>query len=222
MIPGVDWAVITTAFSVAEQLGATPKVMLSLFEAGIVESGWRNLGNQGADNDHDSLGFLQQRPSQGWPDPMNVPTATKSYVTKALANEKKNPSYSAGQLAQSVQVSAYPDRYDKQEKNARELLTEAAKRKGGGGWWIPLPGGGFGLPPIGGGGTTVDEPGLVDAIQAGADAIKAMSTGVVNVGGLATQLAKLALPTNIIRACAGGLGVVFIFTGVTILGRQIK
>ncbi|MGC4878538.1 hypothetical protein ACLQ26_20045 [Micromonospora sp. DT43] len=30
------------------------------------ESTLRNLGHLGADNDHDSLGLFQQRPSQGW------------------------------------------------------------------------------------------------------------------------------------------------------------
>lgn len=208
MIPGVDMAVAATAFSVANSLGASPKVMLSLFEAGLVESGFRNLDH----GDRDSVGYLQQRPSQGWPDPMNITTATKSFVKKA--KEKDRSSYSAGQLAQAVQVSAYPDRYDKRESDARWLLGEAG-RGGGGGISVPLPGG---LP----GGLPMPGDGLVDAVQAVAGAVKTMATGVVDVGGLAAQLAKLALPNNVIRAAAGGLGIIFMFTGILIIGRQVK
>jgi hypothetical protein len=213
MIPGVDIALATTAFSVANSLGASPKVMLSLFEAGLVESGMRNL-NYG---DRDSVGYLQQRPSQGWPDPMNVTTATKSYVTRAIRNDKANPHFTAGQLAQSVQRSAFPDRYDKREADAREVLADVQRR--GGGTVLPLPGGGIGAPIPGG------LPGAGDLVGTLADigsAVKTMATGVVDVAGLAGQLAKLALPSNIVRAFAGGLGVILVFTGIIVIGKQVK
>lgn len=204
----IDMALAATAYSVASALGASPKVMLSLFEAGFVESGWRNLGHQGAGNDHDSLGFLQQRPSQGWPDPMNPTTATTSYVKKAMVNERKYPNLSAGRLAQSVQVSAYPEKYDQREKEARDLI--AAVSKGA-------------PPPTGGGGGGASTPGnLLDATASAADALRTMATGVVNIGGLATTLTKLALPTNIIRACAGGVGIILLFAGILIIGREAK
>jgi hypothetical protein len=207
-----DMALAATAFSVANSLGASPKVMLSLFEAGLVESGFRNLDY----GDRDSLGYLQQRPSQGWPDPRNVTTATKSYVTRAMDNDKKHPNYTAGQLAQSVQRSAFPDRYDKREKEARALIAQVNNGSSSG--MGPAPGkAGKAGGPLG-----QDGGGLVDAINDAAGALGTMATGAVNVGGLATQLAKLALPSNVVRVAAGGLGVILIFAGILIIGREIK
>ncbi len=122
-----DMNVVVTAFETAKSMGADAKVMLALFEAGIVESGFRNL-NYG---DRDSVGYLQQRPSQGWPNPMDVPTATRSFVTRAMHNE---PMYAtSGQLAQSVQISAFPARYDAVQSEASTLLTHVA----GGNYTIP-------------------------------------------------------------------------------------
>lgn len=201
----VDLVLASTAYSVATALGATPKVMLALFEAGLVESGFRNL-NYG---DRDSVGYLQQRPSQGWPDPTNPKTATTSFVKRALTSEKSHPSYSAGQLAQSVQISAYPDKYDKREKEARDLITKVSGGKDSGSIIDRIPG--------------VITPGdLADGINTAASALKTMAAGVVNVGGLATQLIKLALPSNIVRAAAGGLGIILLFTGIVIIGKQVK
>jgi phage-related protein len=105
------------AYETAKSMGANPKVLLALFEAGFVESNFRNIQKA---VDHDSLGFLQQRPSAGWPDPLNVPTATRSFVSRAMA--KAGGAGSAGQLAQAVQVSAFPSRYDQQEGRARAAL----------------------------------------------------------------------------------------------------
>ncbi len=203
-----DMAVAATAFAVAQALGASPKVMLSLFEAGYVESEVRNL-NYGAD---DSVGWLQQRPSQGWPNPMDVRTSTTSFVTRAKASEAKNPSQTAGQLAQSVQRSAFPDKYDKREADARALITKLGGTPPGNLSYLAAPTGN----PLSGVGD------LTDGVAGIAGALKTMATGVVNVGGLATQLMKLALPSNVVRAVTGGLGVILIFTGIIILGRQIR
>jgi hypothetical protein len=184
-------AVVGTAYAIANAMGASPKVMLSLFEAGLVESGFQNLKNA---VDHDSLGYLQQRPSQGWPDPTNVETATRSYVSRAKANETKYPDYTPGQLAQSVQRSAFPDRYDQRESEARGLISKF-------------------------GGTTPAGGSVIGGVL---DSAQTLLTGAPNVGGLATQLLKLALPTNIVRACAGGLGVILLLTGIILLGKQVK
>lgn len=113
-----DMAVVRTAYSVARSMGASDRVILALFEAAIVESGFRNL-NYGAD---DSLGFLQQRPSQGWPNPMDVATATRSFVSRAIPLEGRYAS--AGQLAQAIQRSAFPLRYDAVVLPASKLLND--------------------------------------------------------------------------------------------------
>jgi hypothetical protein len=117
-----DINVATTAYQTAVGLGADNKVLLALFEAGIVESGMENL-NYG---DRDSLGFLQQRPSMGWPNPTNVQTATVSFVTRAKSHEAMHPDWTAGQIAQAVQVSAYPAKYDQAQSQAAALLTQVS------------------------------------------------------------------------------------------------
>lgn len=119
-----DMTVVRTAYSTAKGMGASDKVMLALFEAGIVESGFRNL-NYG---DRDSVGFLQQRPSQGWPNPTDVPTATRSFVSKAKAVEGKHAT--AGQLAQAVQRSAFPLKYDAVKPAAQALLNQVSSGAG--------------------------------------------------------------------------------------------
>lgn len=55
---GYDLNVARQAYQTASGMGASAKVMLALFEAGIVESRFQNLGG----GDRDSAGFLQQRP----------------------------------------------------------------------------------------------------------------------------------------------------------------
>lgn len=116
-----DVAVEQMAYATAKAMGASDKVILALFEAGFVESGFRNLQTA---TDHDSLGFLQQRPSAGWPSPLNVPTATRSFVQRAMAADHGGGS--AGQLAQAVQVSAFPGRYDAMEAVARAAIARVS------------------------------------------------------------------------------------------------
>ncbi|GGF37358.1 hypothetical protein GCM10011519_08600 [Marmoricola endophyticus] len=72
--------------------------------------------------DHDSLGIFQQRPSTGWGTPAqitNVVTSTQSFYGVAAYGSNAGllqiPSWQTrdrGEVAQAVQVSAYPDRYD--------------------------------------------------------------------------------------------------------------
>lgn len=89
------------------------------------ESALRNLPNEGANNDHDSVGVFQQRPSQGW----------------GTARQLTNPSYQAGKFydklatipgwqllpltraAQTVQRSSHPDAYAKWTEDAVDLVN---------------------------------------------------------------------------------------------------
>lgn len=119
---GPDQAVVASAYATARGLGASNKVMLALFEAGLVESGFRNLPA----GDRDSVGFLQQRPSKGWgtvEQCMNVPHATTAFVNDAKG--KEGSAVTSGQLAQAVQRSAFPLRYDAVRGPAQELLNNA-------------------------------------------------------------------------------------------------
>jgi hypothetical protein len=123
--PDFDAAVINTVHDVATQRGVTDKVMLAAFEAGWVESHMNNL-NCG---DRDSLGVFQQRPSAGWGTPeqvMDPVYATNAFLDQAIPNDQEDPGMTAGQLAQSVQRSAFPDRYDQSEAKAREMINAAA------------------------------------------------------------------------------------------------
>lgn len=124
-MPDYDMAVVQTAYVTAVQMEASDKVLLALFEAGIVESGFRNLPN-GPD---DSKGYLQQRPSQGWPNPMDVKTATSSFVAKARSIENDYPT--SGMLAQAVQRSAFPLKYDAVRAQAMSLIAQVHGANGG-------------------------------------------------------------------------------------------
>jgi len=87
------------------------------------ESKIRNLDY----GDRDSLGVFQQRPSQGWGTPeqiMDVTYAATQFFTQAIHNEPLYPDYTAGLLAQSVQRSCCPERYDQSEGKAYEMLDE--------------------------------------------------------------------------------------------------
>jgi hypothetical protein len=115
----MDIDVARRAYAQARKLGASDKVMLALFEAGYVESDFENLSY----GDRDSVGFLQQRPSAGWgtvEECMNVEHATTMFVERAMQIQSRYGS--AGELAQAVQVSAFPSRYDLRKADALALI----------------------------------------------------------------------------------------------------
>ncbi|WP_330329065.1 hypothetical protein OHS33_04515 [Streptomyces sp. NBC_00536] len=119
-----DIAVTRKVYEVGQRMNVSAKVMLAGFETGWVESRMNNL-NCG---DRDSLGVFQQRPSQGWGSPeqiLDVDYAAGKFFEVALQMEPGMEGSSAGQLAQAVQRSAYPDRYDAAEGTARAQRDEA-------------------------------------------------------------------------------------------------
>ncbi|QRV87810.1 hypothetical protein RhiJN_15828 [Ceratobasidium sp. AG-Ba] len=105
-------SVATTVRNVARSRNVTQRLMLALFEAGWVESHVNNC-------------VFQQRPSQGWCNPsslcLDVTHATNAFIDKAI--RVATSSMTPGQLAQAVQVSAYPDRYDAAESKARSIIA---------------------------------------------------------------------------------------------------
>lgn len=118
-----DLGITQTVYGIATARGVTDKVLLAAFEAGWVESHMNNLDC----GDRDSLGVFQQRPSQGWGTPeqcMDPVHATNAFLDQAIAKDIANPFFTAGELAQSVQRSAYPDRYDQSEGKALALIAE--------------------------------------------------------------------------------------------------
>lgn len=167
-----DASVMGKAFTTAQKMGANAKVMLALFEAGFVESGFRNL----AGGDRDSVGFLQQRPSMGWPNPRDIPTATRSFVARAKA--KAGRFKNAGALAQAVQVSAFPSRYNQRRGDAVRAIRKFSpgfdpNGYDGGGWLKPgLTYNGYKTPEM-----------VLNPSQAGA-----LENRINNIGGGTIQL----------------------------------
>ena len=88
------------------------------------ESGLRNLPHLEANNDHDSIGVFQQRPSQGWGTPQQL--ADPAYQAAAFYDKLLAvPGWQTmplNQAAQAVQRSAYPDAYTKWTDDALHLV----------------------------------------------------------------------------------------------------
>lgn len=107
-----------TILRVASRMGATPLQIQAAFLAAWTESRMRNLSY----GDRDSLGVFQQRPSQGWGSPaqiLNVEYAAGKFFEEA---RRVSQSGTPGQLAQRVQRSAFPGRYDALSAEPLELL----------------------------------------------------------------------------------------------------
>ena len=108
-----------TVISVGKRYGFSAKGQQIALMTAITES---NLHNYTTPVDHDSLGIFQQRPSTGWGTPeqiTNVEISSESFY--GVAPFGSNPglkqiagweSMDPGAVAQSIQHSAYPDRYD--------------------------------------------------------------------------------------------------------------
>jgi hypothetical protein len=92
----------------------------------IQESQLYNLGYLGANNDHDSLGLFQQRPSMGWgtaaqvTDPVYAATAFYLALNRVSGWE----SMAVTVAAQRVQRSAFPNAYAKWETDATSLVQQ--------------------------------------------------------------------------------------------------
>lgn len=120
-----DPGVLKTLLRVARHRGIGKRVRLAEFEAAWVESHANNLHC----GDADSVGVFQQRPSQGWcvhrSGCLNVKHATNKFLDQAIPLAKAHPKWSAGAIAQGVQRSAYPSRYDAAKDKARHLIQRA-------------------------------------------------------------------------------------------------
>jgi hypothetical protein len=118
--------VIARSLRVARRRGASPRVQKALLEAESVESNFRHLPY----GDRDSVGVLQQRPSQGWgPASESVEQDVNQFLDRAM---RLNGSFkgSAGALAQQVQRSAFPGRYDQRSAEANALLNRRGAARG--------------------------------------------------------------------------------------------
>lgn len=113
---------------ICAQMQAGPKATLAVVEACIVESLFRNL----AGGDLDSVGILQARVSIHGADlARSVERSVKKFLNAGYAGNggaitlaSKNPGWSAGEIAQAVQGSKYPARYDQARSEALQIIDE--------------------------------------------------------------------------------------------------
>ena len=125
---------IKRALGVARGMHAPPRVIKALVEAMGVESNYQDLDY----GDRDSVGILQQRPSQGWgPASESLETDVSQFVQRAMAANRTHKG-SAGSLAQAVQRSAFPDRYDQRSGEANRILRGLGVRGQDGGGGAPV------------------------------------------------------------------------------------
>jgi hypothetical protein len=115
-----------TIVQVGMALGVPQRGEVVALAAAMQESQLYNLGYLGANNDHDSLGLFQQRPSMGWGTPAEVTdpvfAATAFYL--ALRTVPGWESMAVTDAAQSVQRSGYPYAYAQWETDAKTLAQE--------------------------------------------------------------------------------------------------
>jgi hypothetical protein len=116
----------TTIVQVGVALAVPKRGEIVAVAAAIQESQLYNLGNLGANNDHDSLGLFQQRPSMGWGTAAEVTdpvfAATAFYL--ALRRVPGWESMAVTVAAQRVQRSAFPNAYAKWETDATSLVQK--------------------------------------------------------------------------------------------------
>jgi hypothetical protein len=106
-------------------MGLPPRAWIIAVATSLQESNVKNISDLGANNDHDSLGLFQQRPSSGWGTPEQVqnPTYAATAFYKGLIQVPGWDSMPLTQAAQKVQVSAYPDHYAKHEAQADGIIA---------------------------------------------------------------------------------------------------
>jgi hypothetical protein len=117
---------LEAVLQVGKEMGASKKVMEAAVATVIQESNAKNDSSVDS-KDHDSLGLFQQRPSMGWGTRAQISDpkyAAKKFFEKAIPNDKKNPDLAKTRLAQSVQISAYPDAYAKWDKEAEKIVAD--------------------------------------------------------------------------------------------------
>lgn len=112
--------------SIGSSLGANSKQLLAAIEAALVESNLVNVRF----GDRDSLGLFQQRPSQGWGSQSQVLDpyySANAFFVGAGTNRgalQVSQAGSAGAIAQRVQRSAFPGKYDQRESEATKILAQ--------------------------------------------------------------------------------------------------
>ncbi len=103
-------------------LGVPPRGQVIALATALVESDLRNLSY----GDRDSVGLFQQRPSQGWGTvaELTTPTVAASKFYEVLVTISDWQTRNPGVVAQSVQRSAFPDRYGQRMTQAASVYAQ--------------------------------------------------------------------------------------------------
>lgn len=131
-----------TIVAVGERLNVPERGRVIALAAALQESGLRNLGY----GDRDSLGLFQQRPSQGWGTREQIlnPTYAATQFYQRLLAVPGWQQMRVTDAAQTVQRSAFPGAYARQEHSAWHLLSilngSVCTPTPAGTWTPPLPG----------------------------------------------------------------------------------
>jgi hypothetical protein len=118
-----------TVLATADEITDNRKARLALVEACNIENQWSNA----ARGDRDSQGILQVRRNMHGAKATDIPWCVGRFLKGpswtgaeggkgAIALAKAHPDWSAGKIAQTIQGSAYPERYDKTKPAAEALL----------------------------------------------------------------------------------------------------
>lgn len=176
--------------------GVPPRGRVIAVATAMQESGLRNLPHLGPDNDHDSLGLFQQRPSQGWGDPEQLrdPEYAARAFYRRLLQVDGWQQLPLTQAAQAVQRSAHPDAYARHEPLAVAVVGMVTAHDGdrarcfgpgevsAAGWTRPVPGtagSGFRNRDCGGAGLPRCHHGVDIALPHGTP-VRAAAAGVVS------------------------------------------
>ena len=128
-------SVVRRLIKVADEEGAGPKARKALIEAGLVESGLADLRH----GDRDSEGVLQVRTGiHGANVARSVEESARRFLRRGFtgqggAIELSKRLGSAGEVAQAVQGSAFPDRYAKRGGDADAILGGTGTGRASGG-----------------------------------------------------------------------------------------
>ena len=115
--------VLNQVLTVGKRMGANDKEMLAAVETAIVEA---NISNH-VGGDADSSGWRQERAMYyptGAQGPNNVKASARRFFEESVSDTggARGAGQTPGQLAQTIQASAFPDKYDAVEAQAAPLL----------------------------------------------------------------------------------------------------
>jgi len=128
-LPGLDaeqTAVARKVLRTGKKEGASRKELLAAAETGLVESDFRNLDY----GDADSQGWRQERTSiYGTQDPRNVKAGARNFFEESISDTggARGRGQTAGELAQTIQGSAFPERYDEVKPEAAAIVKAFTK-----------------------------------------------------------------------------------------------